>query len=71
MNLSLDAIFAFALSKTLTKVSSPATVGLYSSCQDRINRILRQVEGMFLSTSQSDGLLDICRYVCVLNNHMQ
>lgn len=41
-----DDIYAYALSKTLTKVSSPATVGLYSTCQNRINMILRQLEGM-------------------------
>lgn len=41
-----DDIYAYALSKTLTKVSSPATVGLYSECQNRINIILRQIEGM-------------------------
>ncbi|CAG5857818.1 unnamed protein product [Menidia menidia] len=39
-----DDVYAYALSKTLTKVSSPATVGLYSSCQDRINTILKQME---------------------------
>ncbi|XP_034048784.1 NTPase KAP family P-loop domain-containing protein 1 isoform X2 [Thalassophryne amazonica] len=39
-----DDIYAYALSKSLTKVSSPATVGLYSSCHDRINMILRQIE---------------------------
>ncbi|KAM4593508.1 NTPase KAP family P-loop domain-containing protein 1 isoform 1-T2 [Odontesthes bonariensis] len=39
-----DDIYAYALSKTLTKVSSPATVGLYSLCQDRINMILKQME---------------------------
>ncbi|XP_034383827.1 NTPase KAP family P-loop domain-containing protein 1 [Cyclopterus lumpus] len=38
-----DDIFAYALSKTLTKVSSPTTVGLYSSCDDRINMILEQM----------------------------
>ncbi|XP_018539299.1 NTPase KAP family P-loop domain-containing protein 1 isoform X1 [Lates calcarifer] len=43
-NPTKDDIYAYALSKTLTKVSSPATVGLYSSCQDRINMILRQME---------------------------
>ncbi|KAI3377536.1 hypothetical protein L3Q82_008700, partial [Scortum barcoo] len=37
-------IYAYALSKTLTKVSSPATVGLYSSCQNRINMILDKME---------------------------
>lgn len=41
-----DEIHSYALSKILTKVSSPATMGLYSSCQDRINMILRQIEGM-------------------------
>ncbi|KAM6943497.1 NTPase KAP family P-loop domain-containing protein 1-like [Xenentodon cancila] len=40
----LDDVFAYALSKTLTNVSSPATVGLYSSCQDRLKRILKQME---------------------------
>ncbi|XP_051918628.1 NTPase KAP family P-loop domain-containing protein 1 [Hippocampus zosterae] len=39
-----DDVFAYALSKTLTKVSSPATVGLYSSCQSRIRRILGKME---------------------------
>ncbi|XP_060923511.1 NTPase KAP family P-loop domain-containing protein 1 [Limanda limanda] len=43
-NPTKDDIFAYALSKTLTKVSSPATVGLYSSCQNRINMILGQME---------------------------
>ncbi|KAM9816885.1 NTPase KAP family P-loop domain-containing protein 1 [Neosynchiropus ocellatus] len=37
-------VFAFALSKALTKVSSPATVGLYSSCENRIHTILQQME---------------------------
>ncbi|XP_061743325.1 NTPase KAP family P-loop domain-containing protein 1 [Nerophis ophidion] len=41
---SKDDIFAYALSKTLTQVSSPATVGLYSSCQSRIRRVLRKME---------------------------
>ncbi|XP_068586382.1 NTPase KAP family P-loop domain-containing protein 1 [Cebidichthys violaceus] len=40
---SKDDIYAYALSKTLTKVSSPATVGLYSSCQNRISMILGQM----------------------------
>uniref|UniRef100_A0A3Q3L7V1 NTPase, KAP family P-loop domain containing 1 n=1 Tax=Mastacembelus armatus TaxID=205130 RepID=A0A3Q3L7V1_9TELE len=44
-NKNKNDIYAYALSKTLTDVSSPATVGLYSSCQDRINMILRQMEG--------------------------
>ncbi|XP_035991959.1 NTPase KAP family P-loop domain-containing protein 1 [Fundulus heteroclitus] len=39
-----DDIYAYALSKTLTKVSSPATVGLYSSCQDRLDVILNKME---------------------------
>ncbi|XP_043995657.1 NTPase KAP family P-loop domain-containing protein 1-like isoform X2 [Gambusia affinis] len=38
-----DNIYAYALSKTLTKVSSPATVGLYSSCEDRLYVILDQI----------------------------
>uniref|UniRef100_A0A674BFE6 NTPase, KAP family P-loop domain containing 1 n=1 Tax=Salmo trutta TaxID=8032 RepID=A0A674BFE6_SALTR len=43
-DLPSDHIYAYALSKTLIKVSSPATVGLYSSCQNRINMILRYIE---------------------------
>ncbi|XP_065808914.1 NTPase KAP family P-loop domain-containing protein 1 isoform X1 [Labrus bergylta] len=39
-----DEIYAYALSKTLTKVSSPATVGLYSSCENRTSMILRRME---------------------------
>ncbi|XP_040052584.1 NTPase KAP family P-loop domain-containing protein 1 [Gasterosteus aculeatus] len=38
-----DDVYAYALSKTLTEVSSPATVGLYSSCENRIHRILGQM----------------------------
>uniref|UniRef100_A0A3Q2P7L5 NTPase, KAP family P-loop domain containing 1 n=1 Tax=Fundulus heteroclitus TaxID=8078 RepID=A0A3Q2P7L5_FUNHE len=45
LNLLSDDIYAYALSKTLTKVSSPATVGLYSSCQDRLDVILNKMEG--------------------------
>uniref|UniRef100_A0A3Q3JPE6 Uncharacterized protein n=1 Tax=Monopterus albus TaxID=43700 RepID=A0A3Q3JPE6_MONAL len=41
-------IYAYALSKTLTNISSPATVGLYSSCQNRINMILGQIEGYMM-----------------------
>ncbi|KAM7424343.1 hypothetical protein PAMA_000606 [Pampus argenteus] len=39
-----DDIYAYALSKTLTKVPSPANVGLYSSCKNRLNMILEQME---------------------------
>ncbi|XP_036951617.1 NTPase KAP family P-loop domain-containing protein 1 isoform X2 [Acanthopagrus latus] len=39
-----DDVFAYALAKTLTKVSSPATVGLYSACQNRLNMILEHME---------------------------
>ncbi|XP_042268335.1 NTPase KAP family P-loop domain-containing protein 1 [Thunnus maccoyii] len=39
-----DDIYAYALSKTLTKVSAPVTVGLYSTCQNRINMILEKME---------------------------
>ncbi|MED6292911.1 hypothetical protein CHARACLAT_005428 [Characodon lateralis] len=42
--MTTDNIYAYALSKTLTKVSSPTTVGLYSSCQDRLDVILGQME---------------------------
>lgn len=40
-----DNVYAYALSKTLTKVSSPVTVGLYSECQNRINMVLKNIEG--------------------------
>ncbi|CAJ1049549.1 NTPase KAP family P-loop domain-containing protein 1 [Xyrichtys novacula] len=40
-----EDVYAYALSKTLTKVTSPATVGLYSSCHNRINVILGRMEG--------------------------
>ncbi|CAN9507224.1 unnamed protein product [Ophioblennius macclurei] len=39
-----DDIYAYALAKTLTKVSSPATVGLYSQCPHRSGKILKQME---------------------------
>ncbi|XP_073682191.1 NTPase KAP family P-loop domain-containing protein 1 [Garra rufa] len=39
-----DNVYAYALSKTLTKVSSPVTVGLYSECQNRINMVLKNIE---------------------------
>ncbi|KAM3624685.1 uncharacterized protein V6R79_000099 [Siganus canaliculatus] len=42
--LTKDDIYAYALSKTLTKVSSPATVGLYSSCPNRAQMILKKLE---------------------------
>lgn len=41
-----DETYADALAKTLTTVSSPATVGLYCSCQDRLNLILEHMEGI-------------------------
>ncbi|XP_073319935.1 NTPase KAP family P-loop domain-containing protein 1 [Pagrus major] len=48
-----DEIYASALAKTLTKVSSPATVGLYSACQNRLNMILGQLEAnMKVETSR-------------------
>ncbi|XP_031414764.1 NTPase KAP family P-loop domain-containing protein 1 [Clupea harengus] len=43
-DLPSDRIYAKALSKTLTKVASPLTVGLYSSCNSRINMVLRNIE---------------------------
>lgn len=49
---SKDDVYAYALSKTLTEVSAPATVGLYSSCQDRINLVLKQMEEHLQSESQ-------------------
>lgn len=39
-----DNVYAYALSKTLTKVSSPLTVGLYSECHNRINMVLKKIE---------------------------
>ncbi|XP_067287759.1 NTPase KAP family P-loop domain-containing protein 1 [Pseudorasbora parva] len=39
-----DNVYAYALSKTLTKVSCPATVGLYSECHNRINMVLKNIE---------------------------
>ncbi|XP_067244913.1 NTPase KAP family P-loop domain-containing protein 1-like [Chanodichthys erythropterus] len=39
-----DNVYAYALSKTLTKVSSPVTVGLYSECHNRINMVLENIE---------------------------
>ncbi|XP_041937488.1 NTPase KAP family P-loop domain-containing protein 1 [Alosa sapidissima] len=43
-DLPSDKIYAKALSKTLTHVASPLTVGLYSSCNSRINMVLRNIE---------------------------
>ncbi|KAM9367000.1 NTPase KAP family P-loop domain-containing protein 1 [Symphorus nematophorus] len=50
-----DDIYAYALSKTLTKVSSPATIGLYSACQNRTNMILRQME---VNTKQESSRIE-------------
>ncbi|KAK7889256.1 hypothetical protein WMY93_024816 [Mugilogobius chulae] len=47
-----DEVYAYALSKTLTKVSAPATVGLYSTCQDRISFVLKQMEVHLKSESR-------------------
>jgi len=44
-----DDLYAYALSKTLTTVSSPITVGLYSSCPDRIDLILQRTQGICCS----------------------
>lgn len=49
---SKDDVYAYALSKTLTRVSAPATVGLYSTCQDRINLVLKQMEVHLKSESK-------------------
>ncbi|XP_051768473.1 NTPase KAP family P-loop domain-containing protein 1 isoform X1 [Ctenopharyngodon idella] len=43
-NIPSDNVYAYALSKTLTKVSSPVTVGLYSECHNRINMVLKNIE---------------------------
>lgn len=45
-----DNVYAYALSKTLTKVSSPVTVGLYSECHNRINMVLKNIEGKQTAT---------------------
>lgn len=45
MDIPSDNVYAYALSKTLTKVSSPVTVGLYSECHNRINMVLKNIEG--------------------------
>ncbi|XDV51435.1 hypothetical protein PO909_020309 [Leuciscus waleckii] len=44
MDIPSDNVYAYALSKTLTKVSSPVTVGLYSECHNRINMVLKNIE---------------------------
>ncbi|XP_053490045.1 NTPase KAP family P-loop domain-containing protein 1 isoform X2 [Ictalurus furcatus] len=43
--LNKDNVYAYALYKTLAKVDSPLTVGLYSSCHSRIKMILTSIEG--------------------------
>uniref|UniRef100_A0A3B3DPA0 NTPase, KAP family P-loop domain containing 1 n=1 Tax=Oryzias melastigma TaxID=30732 RepID=A0A3B3DPA0_ORYME len=54
-----DETYADALAKTLTTVSSPATVGLYCSCQDRLNLILEHMEEIMDNkdekTEQAEG----------------
>lgn len=49
---SKDAVYAYALSKTLCRVRAPATVGLYSTCQDRINLVLKHMEVHLQSESE-------------------
>ncbi|XP_051528167.1 NTPase KAP family P-loop domain-containing protein 1 [Myxocyprinus asiaticus] len=44
MDIPSDNVYAYALSKTLTKVASPLTVGLYSECHNRINMVLKNIE---------------------------
>ncbi|XP_072516880.1 NTPase KAP family P-loop domain-containing protein 1 [Salminus brasiliensis] len=39
-----ENIYAYALSKTLTKVHPPLTVGLYSSCHSKIKMILKNIK---------------------------
>ncbi|KAJ0001672.1 hypothetical protein NQD34_001468 [Periophthalmus magnuspinnatus] len=51
-NHTKDEVYAYALSKTLSKVSAPATVGLYSTCQDRISLVLKRLEVHLSSESQ-------------------
>ncbi|KAJ8400017.1 hypothetical protein AAFF_G00400560 [Aldrovandia affinis] len=43
-DLPSDNIYGYALSKTLTKVASPVTVGLYSSCHSRVNMVLKSIK---------------------------
>ncbi|KAI4886563.1 hypothetical protein NFI96_023217 [Prochilodus magdalenae] len=40
-----ENVYAYALSKTLTKVHPPMTVGLYSSCYSRSKIMLKNIEG--------------------------
>ncbi|XP_036396632.1 NTPase KAP family P-loop domain-containing protein 1 [Megalops cyprinoides] len=39
-----DSIYGYALSKTLTKVSPPVTVGLYTTCHSRAKMVLKSIE---------------------------
>lgn len=62
LNVRADDIYSYAVSKTLTKISSPATVGLYSACQNRLNMILEQIQGM-----SKLWMLDVESSVCKMD----
>ncbi|KAG9262090.1 NTPase KAP family P-loop domain-containing protein 1 [Astyanax mexicanus] len=47
-----ENIYAYALSKTLTKVHPPLTVGLYSSCHSKIKMILKNIKGHMKDEAQ-------------------
>uniref|UniRef100_A0AAV2LR12 Uncharacterized protein n=1 Tax=Knipowitschia caucasica TaxID=637954 RepID=A0AAV2LR12_KNICA len=55
-----DDVYAYALSKTLTRVRAPATVGLYSTCEDRINLVLEQMEVHLRSESRRGQQRSLC-----------
>uniref|UniRef100_A0A672KDZ0 NTPase, KAP family P-loop domain containing 1 n=1 Tax=Sinocyclocheilus grahami TaxID=75366 RepID=A0A672KDZ0_SINGR len=62
MYIPSDNVYAYALSKTLTKVSSPVTVGLYSECHNRINVVLKNIEckcALFKAIQDSFGKLQL------------
>lgn len=67
LNLPTDDVYAYALSKTLTEVSSPATVGLYSSCENRIHRILGQMAGRYKHTVSQHLMTSVCRTALALH----
>ncbi|XP_048835944.1 NTPase KAP family P-loop domain-containing protein 1 [Brienomyrus brachyistius] len=49
-----DRIYAYALSKTLSRIPTPATVGLYSSCHSRIHMVLKSIERQMTKEAQEN-----------------
>ncbi|XP_023679632.2 NTPase KAP family P-loop domain-containing protein 1 [Paramormyrops kingsleyae] len=49
-----DSVYAYALSKTLSRVPAPATVGLYSSCHSRIHMVLKSIESQMTKEAQEN-----------------